>query len=679
MSRCQWLPRGTCGQTQYEDQELHDLANACGVRWTDRNYDEVCHDVSGVLQRLDVWKLQSEHPHTDLDAVTSEIRTLRSLLAQFSEDTADSEIVALLRRRMRALMPQQEALGRIRARELASEETARQQQRTESVQCDGVDLVTLDELDYSDPDVVSIVVHADRPGRPQCYQRSQLLAAMSSATPLFEWAHRVRDNSWEPGNPLLQSIFLLPIGNLAITAQGYVNLSDAAFRHYKLEEVGERVVGALVHTASAIWNSKVRIYHVVPTAASVPPEAQYHDKVNLFVVPAVDMTLKLATRPLFVTRHMALGGVLDPPDEREETGGVPDYDLELLLREIQKTAKYVARNPFPESGHPLLPSTFVPWDVIHRAPTFNPDLYVANLDNRLYVYALTAREVNPWVFQPTQNALVAFEGLVQGLGVAEGATLTLEQLHTLYQWEVEFLTQWFNNRDYLLGMVFPMVAKMPHDMDALFRERLLSTLKPQVTEPLIDLDRLFYAFNGSTIVGWLWSDERVIKPLPDRPDNLDAGSFVPHADIVRHWNPETAEYDALDYSELFSNRLRIYWRFFEDMSYDQTWMDALAEDMRVIKQALLATNPKYPETATLENVRQMYEWEVAFLPAHFPLWEDFYDLARHVRDQELALNFTGHHTLFHKRLVANMFQSISGEQLNLGRLFVEANSDAEVP
>lgn len=48
MSRCQWLPRGTCGQTQYEEQELHDLADACGVRWTDRNYDEVCHDVSGV-------------------------------------------------------------------------------------------------------------------------------------------------------------------------------------------------------------------------------------------------------------------------------------------------------------------------------------------------------------------------------------------------------------------------------------------------------------------------------------------------------------------------------------------------------------------------------------------------------------------------------------------------------
>ncbi len=667
MSRCQWLPRGTCGQTQYEEQELHDLAEACGVSWVDRNYDEVCGDVAGVLQRLDAWKLQSERKHDDLDSITSEIKTLRALLAQFSDDHADSEVASLLRRRMRTLMDEQVELGRTRARELATLETTRQQQRTEDVQCEGMDLVTLDELNYSDPDVISIVVQADRPNRPQCYRRPQLLKAMLSATPLFEWSRRVPPDTWEPGNPLLQSIFLLPLGNLALTAQGYQNLADPHFRQFRLVDVGERTVGALHHTASAIWNATLRVYHAEPLDA--PDFAHYLDGWNLFYVNLVN--LKTMWHQYFpLKRYVLMSSAFAVPDESEYLGGLDDWQLEAFQRGNQKMAAYVYRRTFPLAGQDVVPSSFVSWDAIHTAPTFQPLLYLTDLANRLYIYGLTVRMVNPWAFAATQIELQQIDEHVFGLQLVEGRQPTLQQLRAAYDWEVAYVTRHFGNRNYLLGMVHQLLLAMPRDLDEMYRQRLLSTLSGPVMAPLINLDGLFYAFAGDTPISLVAPREPLIPALPDRSEPLDADeSFVPLRDIT-----ERNGYDALDYSEALGNRLRLYDEYARAEVADNERRDAMGRVMRNLEHELKHANPDYPETVTPVQIGSMFEWEVNFLLTFFPLWNDVYALARFIGTQFLPPDEAVIHsrsTQYRKRLLAHLFQSISGDRLDFQELFIQ--------
>ncbi len=140
---------------------------------------------------------------------------------------------------------------------------------------DSVGLVDGVQLHVGDEDVISI---APSPSSSvaHCYLRSELLQSFQHATPLYQWS-RHANTSFEPGFPLRQRVYRLPVGNIMIGQQGFEYLKNPLFAAYVLIPLGQIIVGTLNHTMSSIWDRLEDLFHVVPVDVTNPEEFWYRE------------------------------------------------------------------------------------------------------------------------------------------------------------------------------------------------------------------------------------------------------------------------------------------------------------------------------------------------------------------------------------------------------------------
>jgi len=276
----------------YTIRELTQIADACGISAGSQTPVQLCESITTKLKRIAthdptvddaLHSAQIERLDEELVRVANELNFIRNIRAEISsapDNLVKAKILkklgsrdpTTLGKQMMQLMQEQSRLTSVRTRLLAKQEEKKQQRGGARCTSDSVDIVQGTNLEFGvTPNIVTIALSADDPDLRQCYIRDQLIQGMMSATKLYEWSTPAQ-NTWTPGYPLLQSLWLLPQGNIMISDQGFLELKNNPETHFALKPLGEKIVGADDHTMSAIWNQRRQVFDVVPIGNASDPE-----------------------------------------------------------------------------------------------------------------------------------------------------------------------------------------------------------------------------------------------------------------------------------------------------------------------------------------------------------------------------------------------------------------------
>lgn len=250
-------------------------------------YHYISSMITGLKRRIA--SLGENQPYEIMTGTPEEIQYQIQLLQRYlqiqeesPEEHVSEEVKAYPRQRIRQLVQHLSSTESERAR--ASAVMAQQSEHEQKgPSCSTPDFVSLEDLSPRQEGVITIATEPHQKS-PQCYIRTLLLTYFVEQSPLFEWANRAF-TTFDPGYPIVQSLFLLPFGNFLISNDSVNALMDENVTAYYLEEIpGIHYVGAENHTSSAIWDrTDLKIYHVKPEPLQIEEpeeESEEDDEVN---------------------------------------------------------------------------------------------------------------------------------------------------------------------------------------------------------------------------------------------------------------------------------------------------------------------------------------------------------------------------------------------------------------
>jgi len=409
-----------------------------------------------------------------------ELSDLRKRAFQLQDDPSKEEELRAIRRRMIALTQKNQERERERSIRLAREEEERRAALLArgGPQCtgDSVDVIMQEPLLFGGAEVIDIATDMAHPDNRQCYIRDQLKQTMDAATKLYEWSDH--GTSWNPGLPFKQRIYLLPQGNLAITEAGYKLLTEPNdYRHFALKSIGDKIVGAENHTASALWNRTMQVYHVLPFD-------KYDDAAFQFVESVM---------PQNAVQHAPLYQVIQQ-DLQEMRSLIPGEPPVLFSSFVPYARAYrwninnsrrlastvIERYGGERANQPITEASFS--DVF---PEVQPDQQMhlfKLLDSRLSLYTNVGLAMQPTDARLLADSYALQDAIEDLIEYPVPPEVFASLVNPVYTKEIAFLVKHFPNSNFLIGLMAMWAGTIvDNDVRRTARAAAINQLSPPIS------------------------------------------------------------------------------------------------------------------------------------------------------------------------------------------------------